>query len=67
MQVENFNNIQRQSVEITIPNACRTLQDIHAMNSSTWQELVNRILKIETNTIDKEQGKNLIFYDKQGK
>ena len=26
------------------------------MNSTTWQELLNRILKIETNNTDKEQG-----------
>jgi len=56
LQVDNFNSVQRQSIEVTIPNACRTLQDIHAMNSTTWQELLNRILKIETNNTEKEQG-----------
>ena len=67
MQVENFNSVQKQSVEMTIPNACRTLQDVHATNSTTWHELLSRILKIETNNIDKEQSKILPELRNEGK
>ena len=61
LQVENFNSVQRQSVEVTIPNACRTLQDIHMMNSTTWETLFNRLMKIETTVVEKEQSIKLKF------
>ena len=53
LQVEKFNLLQRKSVDETIPDACRTLQNLYADNGNQWKDILDRLVKIETTSSER--------------
>ena len=44
LQVGKFNQIQRKSIEETIPDACRTLQNLFADNGNQWKDILVTVI-----------------------